>query len=304
MERRGPRTPVDPRQPAAAFVEEERTEDGRVVPVATLFLVNRECPWRCLMCDLWKSTTTETAAPGVIPEQIRAALARLPPLSRVKVYNAGSFFDPRAIPVADLPEIARALHGRERVIVECHPALVSADVERFRDLLDGDLEVAMGLETVHPEVLPLLNKGMTLDDFRRAADRLAAARVALRAFVLLGLPFLARGESVSWAVRSADYAFDSGATAVTIIPTRAGNGAMEALGAAGHFEPPTLDDLEDALAAGISLRRGRVFADLWDLETLRTCSRCFSARRERLAAVNRDQADRARVACDRCGEGV
>ena len=29
---------------------------GGCVDVATLFLTNRECPFRCLMCDLWKNT--------------------------------------------------------------------------------------------------------------------------------------------------------------------------------------------------------------------------------------------------------
>ena len=35
-------------------------------------------------------------------------------------------------------------------------------------MLRGQLEVALGLETVHPEVLARLNKQMTLDDFARA----------------------------------------------------------------------------------------------------------------------------------------
>ena len=50
-------------------------------------------------------------------------------------------------------EIAHRLGGFRRVIVECHPSFVGPDVERFRDLLSGALEVAMGLETAHPAVL-------------------------------------------------------------------------------------------------------------------------------------------------------
>ena len=257
------------------------------------------------MCDLWKNTTAHSVGEGVIPEQIRAALASLPAVSRVKLYNAGSFFDRRAIPPADFPAIARLVEHCERVVVESHPALVTrAEVDPFRDLLAGQLEVAMGLETVHPVALPLLNKGMTLDDFRRAADRLASAGVALRAFVLLGLPFVPLAEAVQWAVRSAVCAFEEGATAVTIIPTRTGNGAMEELERAGHFERPTLDLLEEATAAGVSLRRGRVFADLWDVESLAACGVCFPARRERLAAINREQSVTAAITCASCGAGL
>src|SRR5262249_13617703 len=123
-------------------------------------------------CDLWKNTTGETVPRAVIPAQIRRSLAELPPARRVKLYNSGSFFDHRAIPREDHAEIAALLAGFERVIVESHPALVGESCRSFRCLLDGNLEVALGLETVHPSVLERLNKRMTIDDFRRAAERL------------------------------------------------------------------------------------------------------------------------------------
>src|SRR5205809_1161197 len=77
LSRRSQRNAVDPRRPHAFLVEEERAESGEIVSVATIFLTNRECPWHCLMCDLWKHTVTETVAPGAIPAQIDYALAEL-----------------------------------------------------------------------------------------------------------------------------------------------------------------------------------------------------------------------------------
>src|SRR6266571_8556391 len=77
LSRRSQRNPVDPRRPHAFLVEEERAESGEIVSVATIFLTNRECPWRCLMCDLWKNTLMETAPTGAIPAQIDFALAQL-----------------------------------------------------------------------------------------------------------------------------------------------------------------------------------------------------------------------------------
>jgi radical SAM enzyme (TIGR01210 family) len=300
LERRGARNAVDVSRVVAAFVEEERTERGDVVPVATILLANRECPWRCLMCDLWKNTTEESVPRGAIPAQIRNALASLPPARQVKLYNSGSFFDPRAIPPDDYEEIASLLQGFDRVIVESHPALVGPACTRFRDLLGGDFEVAMGLETAHPEVLARLNKRMTVEDFRRAAQRLEAIGIALRVFVLLGLPFLSREESLDWACRSIDVAFDSGATAVSIVPTRSGNGALDELRDSGHFEPPTVRGFEEALAHGVALERGRVFADLWDVGRLRVCESCFSERVERLRQINRNQTLPPPIDCSRC----
>src|SRR5262245_32164342 len=103
VSRRGPRNPVDPKRPYHFLIEEERAASGEVVRVATIFLTNRECPWRCLMCDLWKNTLTESVTAGDIPRQIEFALEQVgrgvPAEPRqVKLYNSGSFFDVAAIP--------------------------------------------------------------------------------------------------------------------------------------------------------------------------------------------------------------
>ena len=128
------------------------------------------------MCDLWRNTLTKSVPVGAIPEQIDFALRRLGPARSVKLYNSGSFFDPRAIPPEDYEAIAARVRDFERVIVECHPAFVGERCVAFRDLLRGRLEVAMGLETAHPEVLEKLNKRMTLDQFAAAAQFLAKPR--------------------------------------------------------------------------------------------------------------------------------
>ena len=97
-------------------------------------------------------------------------------------------------------------------------------------------------------------------------------------------------EALHWAQRSLDFAFDCGATAATLIPTRGGNGAMESLAEAGMFVAPDLSMLEDAAAYGLGLRRGRVFADLWDVKRGRECAHCFDARVQRLREMNLLQA--------------
>jgi hypothetical protein len=303
LSRRPARNAVDPLRPYAFVVEQERAESGEVVSVATIFLTNRECPWRCLMCDLWRNTLTESVPPAAIPAQIDFALTRLPPARQLKLYNSGSFFDPRAIPPEDFPAIAERVRSFERVIVECHPALIGKAALRFRDLLHGKLEVAMGLETAHPEALARLNKRMTLDQFARAAEFLRGHGIALRVFILVKPPFLDEAAAIEWARRSLDFAFDCGATVASLIPTRLGNGALEALAEQGEFSPPRLATLEEAAAYGVGLRRGRVFADLWDLEKFSACPGCFPARRDRLERMNCTQEIRPPVECSPCNAG-
>jgi radical SAM enzyme (TIGR01210 family) len=259
--RRPVREPVDPLRPYLYFVEDEVSARGEIGAVATVFLTNRECPWRCVMCDLWRHTVTDTVASGAIPGQIDYALTRLPAARDIKLYNSGSFFDPGAVPPGDYAAIASLVNCFERVIVECHPALVNDDCLRFRDLVAGRLEVAMGLETVHPDILPRLNKRMTLAQFSAAAEFLRRNEIDLRAFILVQPPFMVPAEAAYWACRSLDFAFDCEATAATLIPTRGGNGAMEALA----FAPPAIEALVDSVEYGLALARGRVFSDVWDL---------------------------------------
>lgn len=289
LARRPPRNPVSADRPYAYLVEPEPAADGRLADVATVFLTNRECPFRCLMCDLWKNTLFESVAPGQIPDQIRWALSQLPPARHLKLYNAGNFFDPNAIPPADYPEIARLAAPFERVIVECHPRLVGKRCWQFRDMLAGQLEVAIGLETVHPDVLSRLNKRMTLDDFDGAVRALRTEGVAVRAFILVRPPYLTDAEGLEWACRSLDHAFAAGVECCSLIPTRAGNGAMEELARTGHFAPLSLDSLEKAFEYGLSLRAGRVFLDLWDIDGVSPNAPDRMARIERLKQMNLTQ---------------
>jgi radical SAM enzyme (TIGR01210 family) len=289
LERRGPRNAVAPDRPYAYLVEPEAAPGGGVVDVATLFLTNRECPFRCLMCDLWKNTLEHSLPPGRIVAQIRWALDRLPPARHLKLYNAGSFFDPRAIPPEDDPAIARLAAGFERVIVESHPRLVGRRCWELHRLLPADLEVALGLETVHPDVLPRLNKRMTLRDFDGAVRTLRADGISVRAFILVRPPFMTEDEGLEWARRSLDHAFAVGVQCCSLIPTRAGNGALEELARQGLFAPPSLEGLERALEYGLSLRAGRVFVDLWNIDQVSPEAVDRTARLERLARMNLSQ---------------
>ena len=254
------------------------------------------------MCDLWRNTLTETVPPWAIPRQIEYALAQLNSKpEQIKLYNSGSFFDPAAIPLAEYPAIADKVSFAEHIVVEAHPRLVGDKALRLRDLLSGSLEVAMGLETVHPEILPRLNKKFELAHFAQAADFLRQEGIGVRAFVLVKPPFMNEAEGLEWAVKSAEFAFACGATVVSFIPTRPGNGAMDRLMEAGEFAPPRLATLEKALELAINLHGGRVFADTWNLEQFSSCSACLEKRRQRLHDINLTQQIRPIIDCPVCG---
>jgi archaeosine synthase beta-subunit len=295
---RGAKNAVDPLCPYALSVEPECSAHGRVEDVATVFLTNRECPFRCLMCDLWRNTTDARVPQGAIPQQIDHALEQLPATRHIKLYNSGNFFDQQAIPPADYAAIAERVRSFDTVIVENHPRLCGDDCLRFRDLLPGQLEVALGLETVHEQVLARLNKRMTLDDFARAVRFLRDHDICVRTFILLRPPFLDEQQGIEWAVRSLQFAFDVGAQCCAVIPTRAGNGMLDQLAREGLFAAPCMTSLEQVLEAGLALQRGRVFVDLWDCERFYSCAACGTRRRDRLREMNLTQRVLPGITCD------
>lgn len=288
---------LDPWKPYAYLVELERMASGRVEDVATIFLTNKECPFRCTMCDLWKYTLDERSPIGAIPAQIDHALERLPAAKHIKLYNAGSFFDAQAIPLEDHAAIAARVSHFETVIVENHPRLTDERCVRFRDLLGTRLEVAVGLETIHPDILPRLNKRMTVEDFDRAASLLREHDIDVRAFILLKAPGLDERDGIKWAVKSMEHAFAVGVGCCSVIPTRAGNGFMDHLQSLGEFASPTICSMEEVLERGIALAHGRVFIDLWDAEKFCDCPTCGPARMERLRRMNLSQQVGPSVAC-------
>jgi archaeosine synthase beta-subunit len=323
MERRPPHPSHDPWRYQNLIVEDERAADGRLARVATVLLTGRECPWRCVMCDLWRGTIASDTPPGAIPRQIETARDELrrrqQPVTQMKLYNAASFFDPRAVPESDYPAVASQLVGLERVIVESHPALVGPRLDCFLDSLERhrtaarppvQLEVAMGLETAHPEALERLHKHMTVEQFATAANTLKERGVSLRVFLLISPPFVPFVDQDDALLGSIDVAFSCGASVVSLIPTRPGNGALEALQDDLLFRPPRLQDIERSFAAALNrqkapvqgLRRGdeRLFVDLWDLERFATCPHCVDARRARLNAMNLEQRILPEIPCRHC----
>ena len=300
---RPPKPDVDPYSVHGTTIDAERRPDGKVERALTIFLAGAECPFTCSFCDLWKWTIDGPTPAGALPKQIEDVLNRLdaPHPDRLKLYNASNFFDTRAVPVTDLPTIAALTAPFAGVTVESHASTIGPHVAAFAHQVAGRLEVAIGLETIHPLAATQLNKRLELGRFDRAAGFLAEQGIDLRVFVLLGAPHVPIDESVAWTVRTVAYAVERGAAVVSIIPVRGGNGEMERLAALGAFTPPTLSQLEDALDACIGQASTVVTADLWDVDKIATCDVCRAARVDRLARLNGTGRAEPRIACSPCG---
>lgn len=300
-ERRKPEAKLDPFIPYHFLHEQEPDAQGAIREVNAIFLSSRTCIFSCVFCDLWKHTLPDAAPRGAYVHQIDYALKRLPEAQVVKLYNNGNFFDLKTLSPDDYPGIAQRLHAYERVIVENHPKLCGPVCVDFQQYFPGQLEIAMGLETIHPKVLPRLGKQLSPDDFCRAADFLRKHQMDVRVFLLLNPPFLTnREESIYWTLESIRFAFAQGASCCTVIPTRATTAYMQQLFYQGQYQPPTIDMLEEVVERALQGGHRRVFADTWDIEFISRCPHCFQARKQRLERMNLTQQVEPPIRCAYC----
>lgn len=283
-------------QPVDVLHEIEAADgNGNLANVITVLLRGSECSFKCTMCDLWKATHLGPTPVGNLPAQIRSAIEMPSNPSAanaarwIKLYNASNFFAPYNVPTEDLPAIASLVKNFDRVIVENHPLLTSK-VAGFADLLNGRLEVAMGLETIEPNSLRNLNKQITVDEVQRATAQLTSQGIDVRLFVLLRPPGLSESAGIEWCLASIDAARCWGARHVSVIPVRGGNGAMEQLQASGQFEPPLASSLEIVIRESVRMSSMVVTADLWDWTRLRgLCPNCSDIRHQRMQQMNLTQ---------------
>ncbi|CAM3349150.1 radical SAM protein [Rhodothermus bifroesti] len=294
------RAAVDPWRPQGFHHELERAPDGRLERVNVIFLTNRECPWTCTMCDLWQHTTIAPVSATQLLHQLDHALMQLPKADAVKLYNSGSFFDRLAIPPAAYAGIAERVRACRRVIVESHPALLGSRTLQFQALLEGQLEVAIGVECIHPGVLEALNKQLTVGQLDRAVAWLHAHHLLIRAFILLKPPFLPPAEALYWTQRTVQWAVENGIQTVVLIPTRSGNGIMELLQQNGQFAPPTPEEIEAAAAYLFTQPAPVRLLDTWDLHRFYSCPNCARLQQQRFTRINQTQNWEPPVPCTQC----
>lgn len=293
---------VDPYAAQGSLMERERRPGGLVEQTLTVFLTGAECPFACSFCDLWRYTIDGPTTPGALTSQLTQTLESgdFGEVDRIKLYNASNFFDTRAVPPTDFSGLARLASGFGALTVESHASMIGERTLELAREISGRLEIAVGLETIHPVAAAQLNKRLELARFDRAAEFLTGNGIDLRVFVLLGAPYVAVEESVDWTVRTVAYAVARGASVVSIIPVRGGNGELERLQALGHFTPPTIADAERALDECAQHTDAAVTVDLWDIERVASCESCRQQRISRLKRMNLSGALEPGINCAVC----
>jgi archaeosine synthase beta-subunit len=279
--------------PPPPKIEIESFPDGSAREIATVFLRNGECPLACVYCALYRQASDRPATGREIAGQIREVRVRWPGVAGLKLYNASSFFEPRSIDQSQesFRAIAEALSSLDLVVVEARSENAGQAI-RLSRLVSARLEVAIGLETADDSLLRLLNKPTSLIRFRSAAANLSAHDISLRAFVLVGPPFVGAADARQSAVETFEEARRAGARVVSLLPVVSEHEPMEALRRAGFYSEISLDSYFEtvcdcARAQGGSKTPGTiVLAETANLARLPGCPNCHPEKTRRLEGLN------------------
>lgn len=256
-ERKPGRTPDGTAEvPVNLWSEPEALHGTRTRAFVTI-LRTRGCYWAdlkgCTMCGYAKDTLGRSATPAELDRQWQQALGAYRDEPYVKIYTSGSVLDDREVDPASRRRILGSLSGRaKRCLFETLPEFATEErLAPLRSAFEGEIEVALGLESTQPEVLGrYVNKGAPPSEYLAAADRLRALDLRTKGYLLLKPPFLTERESVEDVLRSVREArsrFDT----LSINPVHIQNGTVvEWQFRRGRYRPPWLWSVVDTLLGG------------------------------------------------------
>ena len=260
-DRRPPPAPTASARRLVNCWHEREALRGERVGAFVVILRTRGCYWAdlkgCSMCGYARDTLGRSATREELGQQLQEALGRYRGEPYVKVYTSGSFLDDREVDPESRSQFVHGFSGRaQRVLFETLPEFVTPEnLLPLRESFEGELEVALGLESTQPDVLRrLINKGAPPEDYLAAATRVRELGARPKAYLLLKPPYLTERESVQDVVESIATAaplFDT----LSVNPVHIQNGTVvEYLYRRRQYRPPWLWSLVEVLRRGAKAR--------------------------------------------------
>ncbi|MCQ2084642.1 MAG: archaeosine biosynthesis radical SAM protein RaSEA [archaeon] len=229
-----------PNELEAAWSENDMA-DGETVKAQVLIMRTNGCCWAkagsggCTMCG-YRTASLNNVTEEDLNAQVDLALSKYKGEPFVKIYTSGSFFDTNEIPVSIRERMFREYAGCKRILVESRPEFITDELVAT---LPKNLTVALGLESSNEEVLrTCVNKGFTAAQSKEAGEKLKAAGIKVRTYLLLKPPFLSEKSGMDDAITSARFA-DPFSDEISINPLNVQFGTyVERLWKRGDFRSP------------------------------------------------------------------
>ena len=193
----------DPAKPVRCWAEPDIL-NTKTVDAYVMILRTQGCSWSlvsgCTMCGYSNDSIGKPVSKEQLQQQLTTALASYNKEPVVKIFNSGSFFDEKEIPVALQDSLLSSLsESAEKIVVESRPEYVTdKTLQRCTKLLgDTQLEVGIGLESADDTIREYaINKGFRFQDYVKAADCCHTHDCRVKTYLLIKPPFLTEQEAI------------------------------------------------------------------------------------------------------------
>ena len=198
---------------------------------AVVYLMSNGCEWAlksahgCMMCGHIAKQTRMDDTISVddylkqFEDEFEKIDFKMNPI--LNLYNNGSFINDNEIPREARIGMLKKINQNpyiKMLVLETRPEFVTEEkVREIKRLIpDKHIELGVGLEMKNDFLRGIcINKGFSLKRFDSAA-RIITKHLNLRVYVLLKPLFLTEKEAIENAVETIEYAFESGATTVSL----------------------------------------------------------------------------------------
>lgn len=278
-----------PNELEACWTEKDMA-DGKIVDALVLIMRTNGCAWTragnggCTMCG-YRTASLTGVTEADLNAQIDQALTRFKGQPFVKIYTSGSFFDTNEIPESVRDRVFHEFSACARLLVESRPEYITDDLVK---VLPKNMTVALGLETSNEEILcKCINKGFTAAQSKAAAEKLKAAGLMVRTYLLLKPPFLTEKTGMDDAILSARFA-DPFSDEISINPLNIQHGTyVERLWKRGDFRSPWIWSLIEVMKTLSGTVHSRVISSPSGGGSQRGVHNCGNCDAEALAAVEK-----------------
>ena len=251
-------------------IEETTLSFGQGLAI-TMVIPTVGCTWAlsksggCSMCGyINDSTLDEQTDPEYyfdIEWQKLQSDPRFPDVKAVKLYNSGSFLDPKEIPVKSqksiVAKIAQISHIQE-FIIECLPEIINMQIQVLEELThifnNRPIFIGVGLESTNAYVLrSYVNKPFTFENqFLKCVQNSKKIGVYVKPYLLLKPPFLTEQEAIDDAINSIKETFqESDCKIVSLNPVCVhADTLVDVLWKKKEYSPPWLWSILEVLKQG------------------------------------------------------
>ncbi len=194
------------------FWSEKDVYNGNIVDAFVIIFRTHGCSWAlksgCTMCGYFNDSMWKKVSDEDIFFQFEKAIKQYNNEKTVKIFTSGSFLDDSEVkPKVRMKILSRLSESAEKISFESRPEYVTNQKLKEIKNIDKskDFEIGIGLETANDTVRNYaINKGITFNDYKKAAEIIKKNNCKLKTYVLIKPPFLTEKETIKDCIETVD----------------------------------------------------------------------------------------------------